>query len=280
MRKLVVILALLLPVSAFAQMSFGGRASVEADYKVFKGFHISAGEEIRSADNFAGLGSLRTSVGLSYKPVKFLKVGVGYTLINPYKIGKELDDNTEYSGFWAPRHRVYGDVTGYLKLGWFQLFLKERLQLTHNADVALNPYQSTRNALALKSKIGVKYKGFQWIEPELSFEMRTALNEPWGVVSGSEQTTANSNKKYYAYTHTGYTNVYNNRYRVNLGADINLSKHHTLSPYVLFDYTSDYKIDTNGADKWATKGVRLYSETTGWQYGTMLTVGLSYSFNF
>ena len=280
MKKVAFLLALLLPVSAFAQMTVSGRASVGADAKLFKGFHLSVGEEVRSADNFSSLGSLRTSVGISYKPVKFLKVGVGYTLINSYKSGKELDDGTLYSGFWAPRHRVYGDVTGYLKLGWFQLYLRERLQLTHNADNGLNPYQSARNALALRSKLGVKYKGLNWVEPELSFELRTALNEPWGTVSGSEQTTKNTGKKYYAYTHTGYTNVYNSRYRVNLGADFKLGKHNTISPYVLFDYLVNYKIDTNNPSNWATKGVRLYSETTGWQRATMLTFGLSYRFSF
>ncbi len=284
MKKLIVALALLVPATVFGQTFYSGaRVSVGADYKISKGFHIEAEEEMRTAENFAGLGSMRTTLGMTYKPVKFLKLGVGYTLINPYKINKEITDasgnTTQYNGFWAPRHRLYADVTGTLKAGAFNFSLKERLQFTHNAYADLNPYQTTRNALGLKSRLAVKYKGWQYVEPSLSLEARLALNDPWGTTSGSEQETS-SGKKYYSYTHTGYTHAYLNRIRVNLGADILLSMHSTLSPYILFDYNSDYEIDTNGADKWASKGVRLFTETTGWVYSYMLTVGLSYKYSF
>ena len=280
MKKLAFLLCLLLPVAASAQITTAGRASVGVDAKLFKGFHIEAEEEVRSAENFGGLGSLRTSLSVNYKPLKFLKVGVGYTLINPFKNGKELDDGTLYNGFWAPRHRVYGDLTGSVRVWRLQLSLKERFQMTHNADNGLNPYQSTRNALALKSKFTVKYKGWSFVEPALAFEVRAALNDPWGEISGSEQTTKNSQKKYYSYTHTGYTHAYVNRLRGSLSADIKPSKHHTISPYVMFDYTMDYNIDTNGADNWASKGVRLYSATTGWEYGQGFIFGLDYKFSF
>ena len=279
MKKLAFLVALLLPVAASAQITTAGRASVGVDAKLFKGFHIEVGEEVRSADKWAGLGSLRTTVGISYKPISFLKVGVGYTLINPYKNGKELDDGTPYTGFWAPRHRVYGDLTGSIKVWKLQLSLKERFQLTHNGDYGLNPYQSTRNAMALKSKLSVKFKGWTYVEPALSFEVRAALNEPWGQISGTEQTTK-SGKKYYKYTPTGYTNAYINRLRGNLSVDIKPSKHHTISPYVMFDYTMDYNIDTNGPSNWADKGVRLYSATTGWVYGRQFIFGLDYKFSF
>ena len=281
MKKIVLALALLLPAAAFGQtFSTGARASVGVDYKIKKGLHIEAREEMRMADNFAGLGSLRTTIGLSYKPLDFLKVGVGYTLINPYKINKELDNDVLYTGFWAPQHRLTADVTGTLKAGKFSFSLRERLQFTHNAYDALNVYQSTRNALALKSRIGVKYKGWRYVDPSLSFEVCAALNDPWGVVSGSAQTTNDTKREYYTYTHTGYTHAYINRLRLNLGADINLSKYHTLSPYVLFDYYLDYEIDTNGADKWAEKGVRIFTDSTGWVYSTGLILGLKYTFSF
>lgn len=281
MKKTVLALALLLPAAAFGQsFSTGGRASVGVDYKVFKGFHIEAKEEVRAADNFAGLESLRTTIGLTYKPLSFLKLGVGYTLINPFKIEKELDNDVLYTGFWAPKHRLSADATGTLKLGNFNLSLRERLQLTHNADDAMNVYQSTRNALALKSRIGVKYKGWRYVEPSLSFEVRAALNDPWGVTSGNAQTTNDTKREFYTYTHTGYTHAYINRLRVNLGADILPDKHHSIGPYVLFDYLMDYEIDTNGADKWATKGVRIFTDSTGWVYSTNLIFGLQYTFSF
>ena len=126
MRKIALILALMAPMAAFGQtFSTGVRASVGVDYKIKKGLHIEAREEMRMADNFAGLSSLRTTLGLTYKPLDFLKVGVGYTLINPYKINKELDNDALYTGFWAPQHRLTADVTGTLKAGKFSFSLRD-----------------------------------------------------------------------------------------------------------------------------------------------------------
>ena len=79
MKKMLLALAVaLVPTFAMAQSaSFAGRASVTADYKIVKGLHLSVGEEIRSNDNFSALGSLRTTVGLTYKPIPYLRIGAG-----------------------------------------------------------------------------------------------------------------------------------------------------------------------------------------------------------
>ena len=291
MRRLMLILALALPVSAFGQtFSAGGRAAAGVDCKLAKGLHVSVEEEVRSGDNFSKLGSLRTDVSFSYKPFKYLKIGAGYTLINPYKAGKEIitpatvttpADTSYYSGFWSPRHRVYADVSGHYKLGLFSFSIKERIQFTHNTDTGINPYQTTRNALASKTKLGVKYTGFLHVTPEVAFEVRAALNDPWGTASGTELYTSKTKKAYYSYQHTGYTHAYIDRLRLNLGAEIELSRNHTLEPYVLLDYNMDYVIDTNSPSKWATEdGVRIFSATTGWQYGFGAIVGLNYKFSF
>ena len=284
MRKLLLAALLVLPMTAWGQdFSFDARASVEANAKITKGLHVSVREEIRSSGSCTKLGSLRTDVSLTYKPVSFLKVGVGYVHINPFKTDKTIDlaDGTEqsYTGFWNPQHRVYADVTGTLRLGLWSLSLKEKLQLTHNSDYNANPYQGTRNKLALKSRLGVKYRGWQHVTPGLDFEIRTALNDPWGSISGTELTSG-TGKKYYNYTHTGYTHAYINRMRLCAGAEIGLSKHHSLEPYVFVDYDMDYEIDTNSPSNWADDGVRLFSATTGWQYGWNLIAGLKYTFSF
>ena len=270
MKRMFLVMALLLPMAAQAQ-TFAGRASVEADYKIAKGFHVTAGEEVRTADSFSSLGSLRTTLGLTYKPVKFLKLGVGYTLINPFKVDKELDDGTLYSGFWAPKHRFFADIRGSVDLGYFQFSLKERLQLTHNGDADMNVYQNPRNALALKSRLGVKYKGWRAVQPYAQFEVRTALNDPWGYTSGSQQTKKDGTT-YFAYTPTGYTHVYNNRYRGIFRTDIKLSKQHILRPYAYIDYLTDYVIDTN------SEGSRLFSAEYDDHF--RISVGISYTFKF
>lgn len=260
------LLAALLPLMASGQeLEVSGRASVGAEYKIVKGLHLNVEEELRTGSGFSTLGSLRTTAGLSYKPAKFIKLAAGYTLINPYKASA--------SAFNNPRHRVWADVTGYLTLGDFQFSLRERLQLTHRTG-DFNVYQSTPDALGLKSRIGVKYKRFKAVEPSLSFEIRTALNDPWGEVTSSTLQTTKGGKTFYPYQFSGYTHVYNNRYRLNLGADVRLSKHHHLEPYVLLDSCSDYEIDTN------SDGTRLYTATTAWNETTGFVLGLGYTFSF
>lgn len=282
MRKLALLAALLIPLVAGAQ-EFCARTSLGADYKIKKGLHLEADEELRLGDGLSSISSVRSTIGLSYKVSGYFKFGGGYTLINPYKFKYDDDGALTYQGFWYPRHRLYAEATGSYKYGDFTFSLKEKLQFTHRTDDSLNVYQNTRNALALKSRIGVKYKGFKdyGVEPFAQFEIRTALNDPWGVTTGALQTTPNSKKDYFAYTHTGYTHVYNNRYRVNIGTDYEPVKHHTFTLNMLLDWCSDYKIDTNGPSKWDTeKGVRLFTATTGWNdyFRASLCLGYVYSF--
>lgn len=263
MKRLSILIALLLPAGAWAQTTteFGARASVEANYKIAKGVHIYAEEEIRTAS--LSLDNLHTTLGFTYKPFQGLKLGVGYTLINPYSVSN--------AAFKNPRHRVFADVTGSFNAGDFQFSLKERFQLTHRTG-EFNVYQNTPNAMALKTKFTIKYKGFYSAVPYVSFEMRTALNEPWGTAGTTAQWNKSGSKQYYDFSFTGYTHVYNNRYRAEAGVDISFNKSHSLKPYVLLDYSSDYELDTNA------EGTRLY--TAAYVNAIRVILGLSYVFSF
>lgn len=263
MKRLLLAFTLLLPLAAGAQTTeFGARASVEANWKISKGVHLYAEEEIRATTD--GLDNLRTTLGFTYKPFKGLKLGVGYVLINPYSV-----TNT---AFQAPRHRVFADITGSVQWGDFQFSLKERFQMTHRTG-SFNVYQTTPNAMALKSKFTVKYKP-RWAvaQPYLSFEMRTALNDPWGTAGTTAQWNKSGTKMYYDYTHTGYTHVYNNRYRGEAGVDISLGVGHALKPYLLLDFITKYEIDTN------SEGTHLFS--AAYVNSLQVSLGLSYVFSF
>ena len=67
MKKLVYLLALLLPLGAAAQTQSGARASIGADWKMAKGLHLTVEEEIRMDGVFSSLGRLQTTIGLDYK---------------------------------------------------------------------------------------------------------------------------------------------------------------------------------------------------------------------
>jgi len=263
MKRVLLLLALLCPIGAWAQAStdWGVRASVEANCKIARGTHIYAEEEIRGLNS--ALDNIRTTVGFTYKPFKRMKLGVGYTLINTNQVSTGT--------FKAPRHRLFADVAYTVRAGYFHLTLKERFQFTHRCG-DFNVYQNTPNALALKSKFTVKYKGWYATEPYASFELRTALNDPWGTASGTAQWNNKGTKTYYDYTPEGYTHVYNNRYRGELGINFELTPNHSLKPFFLLDYCVDYELDTNA------EGTRLFS--AAYENAFCLSLGLSYVFNF
>ena len=264
MKKILFTLALLLPLAAAAQSTTEGevRASVGVDWKIKKGLHLNVEEELRTDGVFKSLGRLQTTVALEYKPVNWMKLGLGYSLINPY-------DGTSRQ-FKDTRHRVFFDAGAHYTVNGFSFSIKERLQMTHRTG-SYNVYQTTPYALGLKSRIGVEYKNWTYFEPGVFLELRTAFNDPWGEVSGSLQ-YKDDGTTFYSYTPMGYTHVYNNRLRTIFRTDIKLSSHHVLKPYALVDYVMDYDIDTN------SEGTRLFKAEYNDHF--KVTVGLSYTFKF
>lgn len=90
----------------------------------------------------------RFSAGLStsYKPFKFLKIGIGYNFLYSYRPDKYKDKSEGEVGseewttgynltpeYWFPRHRFNVEATGSIKLwNWLKVSLRERYQLTHS----------------------------------------------------------------------------------------------------------------------------------------------------
>lgn len=99
----------------------------------------------------------RFSAGFStsYKPWKFLKLGIGYNFLytqrpDKYKekSSKEEDPDNYSVGYnltpeyWFPRHRFSVEATGSVKLWrWLKLSLRERYQLTHCKTRYVNKYE-------------------------------------------------------------------------------------------------------------------------------------------
>ena len=155
--RIIILLGLFFPVLASAQTDvaldpeFGGRISVSVDKRITRGLHVSLEEEVRFDQNFGSLDRLQTTLGLNYKVNEFIKLGVGYALINGYSSTNQAFKNM--------RHRFMVDVKGTLKVADWNFSLKERLQLTHRTG-DYNIYQNPANALMLKSRLMAKYRGF------------------------------------------------------------------------------------------------------------------------
>lgn len=268
-----VVSALLLPcLPAFAQTDvdldpeFGGRLSVGLDKKITKGLHITLDEEVRMADNFGSLGRLQTTLGVRYKALPYLRLGLGYCMINPF--------DSDLGSFSSARHRLMLDVTGTLSFGAWNFSVKERLQATRRTG-DYNEYQNPANAMMLKSRLMVKYKGFLKTEPYAYFEMRHYLNAPviTAYYDGTTYRTADGLAKGDAgWFLDGFNGSYLNRFRASLGADYKINSHHTVSLYLFADYISDKKVDANA------EGTKLKSYTK--EKGFVGTIGAEYVFSF
>ena len=279
MKKILIHLLALVPFGALAQTtydegtSFGARASVEADAKVANNLHILAHEEARYYSDSEDIMRFYTGIGLEYKVLPFLKVGAEYELINRYKYDEDLLANT-----WSIRHRGNFFLTGTWKTPWWQFGVKETLRLTHRPD-DFNYLQAPRNALALKSKVSVKYRGWERVIPHAAFELRNTLND--AAYSGTYNASAEKNKdKYTDEKFLGYTHAYVNRYRLQLGVTVKFNKHHELDFYLLGDHYRDKEIDTNreGSSSYEKNGLVLKS--IDWYTGNMISAGVGDKWSF
>ena len=247
---------------------FGGRLSIGLDKKIVKGLHLSLEEELRWDNNFSNFNRLHTTAALQYKVLPYLKVGVGYALINPY--------SSSNNAFKDTRHRFMLDATGTVKFGLWQLSLKERFQITHRTG-DFNIYQNPTNLMALKSRLTLKYKGLQRWTPYAYVELRNTLNAPvinalYNSTYGVYMTYSGSSTGEAGWFLDGFSGCYINRLRGSLGADYKINRHNTLNLYILLDYVSDKVVDANA------EGTKLKSYTH--EHGFVGQIGAAYEYSF
>lgn len=237
------------------ESELGARFSASADRKLAKGLHLSLDGEVRMDDNFSSLDRWQLGAKLSYKVNPYLKLGAGYVFI----------DKLKSAGDWSPRHRFYAEATGGIRTGDWRFSLKERLQLTHRNADDMNIYQGNPDAITLKSRLKVEYKGLRRVSPYGYVEVRTVLNDP--ACSATWDGTAFSD-----YSFNGYTDAYLNRVRGALGLEWKLSKRHALDFSLLGDYCYDKVVDTNA------EGTKLKS--IGYTRNFRLIPCIGYQFSF
>lgn len=286
MRKILLILALLLPAAAFAQetvdegTAFGARATVEADAKLASGLHLSAHEEFRWYSSGEDILRFYSGIGLEYKVLPFLKVGAEYEYINRLKhlTDTKKDGTVVEEDEWSVRHRGNFFLTGTWKTPYWQFGLKETFRMTYRPG-DMNLYQSPRTALALKHKASVKYLGWDSVVPFAAFEVRNTLND--AAYSGTHHPGATKNAdKYTDEKFLGYNHAYINRLRAQLGVTVKFNKHHELEFYLLGDRYKDKEVDTNreGSDSWKENGLVLKS--IEWRTGNLISAGVGYKWSF
>lgn len=251
------LLALLAPLEAMSQnISLRSRSSLEADWKVSKGLHLSAEYELRTADGLSGVERHQFSLGLSYKLNKHFTAGAGYSYIGHF--GSD--------GSFNPRHRMTVEMSYKLDKGDWRFSVKESLLLTHRA-YDFNRFQQTPNALELKSRAKLSYRGSKNIEPYAYVELRNIFNGP--SCSATYYSAAGT---YGNYEFLGYKDVYVNRLRGAVGVEWKLNGQHSLDFYSMFDHCRDRMTDTNRS------GTKLKS--IAWESANRASLCIGYKFSF
>jgi opacity protein-like surface antigen len=186
-------------ISVPAQDDFGSSLSVDITKRIVKGFNVTFEEEYRTRSGFSETDRLSHTLELSYKPIRYLKVGGAYNLIN---FNHEKKD-------WEIRHRYYFFATGMMDVGRFGFSLRERFQSTKRQGVEETAKRANPK-LYLRSRLKVDYNIPKCkIDPFVSVELFHSLNDPqgnsmdrWRGIAGAEYKLNKKNtfQLYYRYT--------------------------------------------------------------------------------
>lgn len=137
-----------------------------ADIKKSFSKHWGVGAEIeyRTHDKLSSTERWAFGVNGEYKH-SYFKVDAGYK----YMINHALEEITKkgniISPYWIGRHRVYASLTGKVKLGRFELSLRERYQFTHRLGKWVPKFASD----------GVTPKDDEWITIKDKHILRSRL---------------------------------------------------------------------------------------------------------
>ena len=170
---------------------FGVWTTVEVKKDFGKKFDIAAEAELRTQDYSRAVERWTIGLGASYKIVSWLKADIGYKFIDKQQL-QEAKKNYTIDSYWSPRHRVYASLTGKLKLGRFELSLRERYQLTCRGEQPIvmwdkegnlvDKTQDAKNESVLRSRLGVDWNIRKSpFTPFASCEMHNVISDNWEI---------------------------------------------------------------------------------------------------
>ena len=213
------------------------RAGLEIPLDRFGKWDFTWDEQVRLHNNFSDLDKIVSSVGFSYKPIDYLRIGASYSLVN------QLDEDDEEK--WGIRHRVNLDVTGMYRAGRVKLSLRERVRVQFRGD-SICKYEHVNPFFSLRSRFKVAYDVFQsrW-EPYAFAELYTTLNAPAPVKNYKENPWDSDN--------------YISRVRFAVGAEYKINMTNRIDIYYMLhlnqSYDARYKANAGDIKEWRhTKG--------------------------
>ena len=143
-KTFILLVAAMLSLPAAAD-DFGLWPEVGIEKKLGR-FSVEASAGMRFDDAVSRLTRTDLGVGVDYKLLKFLKLGVGYDFIRDYtgpeeevhyNSSKGMNGYDVKQSYWRTKHRFHFDATGKYRVGRFTFSLRERYQLTRNMAVTV-----------------------------------------------------------------------------------------------------------------------------------------------
>lgn len=215
-----------------AQSEGGLIMSAEAEKKLSKKVSVGAEVEMRTRNNFKTMD--RWTVGLSaeYKPIKYLKLAAGYTLLNN-NFREDISYNTSGSynnwrpSYWGVRHRLNASVTGTYKFqNGLRVSLRERWQYTYRPEKTVSRWDFDNSWWEDKVRKG---KGKNQLRSRLQVEY---------------------DKKLALFTPYASAEFYNSwaveKVRYTVGTDIKLDRQHSLG--VFYRFQKMHNVDADEYD--------------------------------
>ena len=220
--------------------------------KSFKhGLSLTIEEEIRSAPSHRA----HTTVGLTYAPIQYVNIYAAYTL-------KLYGDQGWSNVDKYLRHRANLLVTGQVKLGQWNLSLREGVMLDARCD-EVDKREKNVVDFTLRSRLQAVYS---IPETPLSivgkFELLNTLNAPVSYLNEAISKEGDETKEYGQYI---------NELRPELGLQWKINKQHSLTLSYRYNYLYDRGISINDAtsdititNKQTTKHLILLAYKFGW----------------
>lgn len=243
-------------VSLHAQDRFGLWTEAGLDKSIGKKVSFNASVGYRANDNLRESSRFDVGLGFDYKPVKGLKFGLGYVLIDqhyPRETKVHFNNSGNWNGFnvdhnyWRLKNRFYFDAAGKVAVGRFSFTLRERYQATvYNAKhVDRDKYRGVVTEAYADQKLYGEYEGEgRWYaldeetddykEAKTKHFLRSKLTVDWNIRHCNVDPFASfevSNNLSHGFS--------TDKRRWTVGADWKLSKQHVITAAYVY---------TNGAD--------------------------------
>lgn len=237
-KLVIVLLAVLAPALCHAQSDDVGLwVGVSAEKKLTKKWSVEAEGEYRMRDDISATDRMSLGVSAEYKIQKWLKADAGYDYLHSREAGEYSDGGAYFkSSYWYPRHRAHVSLAASAKLSkHLRLSVRERWVYTYRPSFDRNRINVDEASpmYGVVSSKEVRGKCENVFRTKLTLEYKRKKSPFTPFLSAELYSSAGGGDNSF---------LESKKVRYSIGTEYELSKHHSLKLYYLFQ---DYKTKDN-----------------------------------